>query len=74
MLPEALASADATITAFEKQAQLSPQWHNDALTDLLRLIKTPTDSLQASFANKTDPNFCARILAAVNFRQDRPTR
>jgi len=66
MIPKALELADARVLAFEKQPQFSPQEFLGALTDLLRLIRTPTESLRASFLSNTCPNFRARILATAN--------
>jgi len=65
-IPKALELADAIVLAFKKQPQLSPKEFLDALTDLLCLIRTPTESLQPSFLSNTCPNFRLRILAAVN--------
>ena len=66
MIPEALELAETRVSAFERQPQLSSQGYLDALTDLLCLIKTPTESLRVSFLSNTCPNFRTRILAAAN--------
>jgi len=66
MIPKALELADIRVLAYKKQPLFSPQEFLDALTDLLYLIRTPTESLQVSFLSNTCPNFRARILATAS--------
>lgn len=62
MTPQALESANAILSDFEKLSLLSEQGCQAALGQLFGIIKPPIERLQFSFLDRTDPNFRSRIL------------
>lgn len=65
MIPQALESADAILSDFEKLSLLSEPGCQAALIRLFEIIRLRIERLQFSFLDRTSPNFRSRILEAA---------